>query len=372
MIDIAKKVLELYSVLHEMPEAAFAEHKTSAFLAKQLKAAGYAVRTGVGETGVTGKLDSGKPGPVVALRADMDALSHTIDGKDVAIHSCGHDAHSSMTLTAATEIARRGLKAGALKIVFQPAEEVLTGALKMIDDGAIADVDVLIGMHLRPIQEAKKGQATPALYHGASYILEGSIKGKAAHGARPHLGVNVIDAAASVVGAVNAIRTNPMVPSSVKVTKLQAGGSALNVIPDNAYLAIDLRSQENGLMEDLIQKVTRTVEAAAATVGAEATVTVKGGVPAAEYTSDIIETAKQAITDVLGQKALLPPIITPGGEDFHYFIKRKPTLKVGYVGLGCDLTPGLHNPSMKFDKSAMEDGVKILLHMVNTLIGVKQ
>jgi amidohydrolase len=277
-----------------------------------------------------------------------------------------------MVLTTAMEIARRGLKAGALKIIFQPAEEVLTGALRMIEDGAVADVDVLIGMHLRPIQEAKKGEATPALYHGASYVLEGYIKGRAAHGARPHLGINVIDAAAAVICGINAIRMNPSVPCSAKVTKLQAGGTALNVIPDSAYIAIDLRSQDNNLMEELITRVIRAVEAGAATVGAEATVKVKGGVPAAEYSSEIIEVAKQAIADVLGPQALLQPIVTPGGEDFHHFIRNKPSLKVGYVGLGCDLTPGLHHPDMKFDKASMENGVKILLHMVNNLIGIKQ
>jgi len=372
MIDIAKKVMEVYSVLHEIPEVAFKEHKTSAFLADQLKSAGFSVRIGVGQTGVTGMLDSGKPGLVVALRADMDALAHTVSGKDVAVHSCGHDAHSAMVMTAAAEIARRGLNEGALKVLFQPAEEVLTGASSMISDGAVDDVDVLIGMHLRPIQEAKKGEATPALYHGASVILEGSIKGKAAHGARPHIGVNVIDAAAAAVNAVNAIHMNPTVPCSVKVTRLQAGGSSLNVIPDSAYLAIDLRSQDNRLMEELIQKVNQAVAAGASTVGAAALVTVKGGVPAAEYSTEVIEVAKQAIIDVLGQNALLDPIITPGGEDFHNFVKHKPSLKVGYVGLGCDLTPGLHNPSMNFDKAAMVDGVKILLHMVNRLIGIKQ
>jgi amidohydrolase len=371
MIDIAKKVLEIYSVLHEMPEAAFAEQRTAAFLAEQLKAAGYSVQTGVGGTGVTGRIESGRPGPVVALRADMDALTHTVNGKDTVLHSCGHDAHCSMTLTAALQIAGQGLKAGALKIIFQPAEEVLTGALKMIDEGAIDDVDIIIGMHLRPIQEAKKGQATPALYHGASYMLEAFIKGKSSHGARPHLGVNVIDAAAAAINGINAIRMNPTVPCSFKVTKIQAGGTSLNVIPDSAYMAIDLRSQDNSLMEELIQKVTRAVEAGAASVGAEADVKVKGGVPAAEHSPEIIEAAEKAIIDVLGKQGLLAPIVTPGGEDFHYFIKKKPTLMVGYVGLGCDLTPGLHNPEMKFDKPAMQDGVKILLNMVNRLIGIK-
>jgi amidohydrolase len=276
-----------------------------------------------------------------------------------------------MVLTAAEEIARRGLKGGTVKILFQPGEEVLDGALRMIDDGAVDDVDILLGIHLRPIQEAKLGQATPALYHGSSYIMEADIKGTTAHGARPHLGVNAVDAAAAVVGAVNAIHMNPTIPSTVKVTKLQAGGAALNAIPESAYMAFDLRSQDNALMDELIRKTTRAIEAGAATVGAEAAVKVKGGVPAAEYDKDIIELARRAITTVLGSAGLLDPIVTPGGEDFHYFVKKKPSLKAGYIGLGCDLTPGLHHPAMKFDQSALENGVKILLHMVGELVELK-
>ena len=369
---MATHVKDTWAALHEIPEVGFQEVKTSGYLAAKLQEAGYQVQTGVGgTTGVVGTLASGSPGKVVALRADMDALAHTIDGKECAIHSCGHDAHSAMVLTVAQEVARRGLASGTLKIIFQPAEEVLDGAQKMIEGGAIKDVDVLLGIHLRPIQEAKLGQATPALYHGSSYILEGFIKGVAAHGARPHLGVNVIDAAAAVVGAINAIHMNPTIPATVKVTKLQAGGAALNAIPDNAYLALDLRSQDNSLMEDLINKATRAVKAGAATVGAEATVKVKGGVPAAEYDQGIIELARAAIAAVLGPEGLLEPIVTPGGEDFHYYVKNKPAMKVGYIGLGCNLTPGLHHPEMKFDPAALEGGVGILLHLVNGLIGLK-
>lgn len=368
MMTISERVGKLWSDLHAMPEVGFKEVKTAAYLADKLRAAGYQVRTGLGGTGVIGTLPGGAPGKVVGLRADMDALAHTVDGRDCALHSCGHDAHCAMVLTAAEEIARRGLKSGTVKILFQPAEEVLDGALRMIDDGAIDNVEVLLGIHLRPIQEAKLGQATPALYHGASYIVEADIKGSAAHGARPHLGVNAIDAAAAVVGAVNAIHMNPTIPATVKVTKLQAGGGALNAIPENAYMALDLRSQDNRLMEELIKKTTRAIEAGAATVGAEATARVKGGVPAAEYDKDIIELARRAITAVLGPAGLLEPIVTPGGEDFHYFVKKKPSLKAGYIGLGCDLTPGLHHPQMKFDPAALENGANILLQMVGELV----
>lgn len=366
--EIEAKIQATYDALHAMPEVGLAEHRTSAWLAEKIKAAGFAVMTGVGGTGVVATLKGTEPGPTVALRADMDALAYTINGEDVCVHSCGHDAHCSMVLTAAEELAKSGIRRGTLKILFQPAEETLLGALKMIEAGALDDVDVVIGMHLRPIQEAKTGQATPALYHGSSYIMEATIHGRTAHGARPHLGINAIDAAAAVVNAVNAIHLNPVMPWSCKVTKLHAGGASLNVIPEKAEMALDLRTQQNAAMETLLDKAEKAIKAGAATVGATAETTVKGGVPGAEYHPEIIELAREAIRAVLGEPGLLDPIITPGGEDFHNFVKARPKLKAGYVGLGCNLSPGLHDPTMKFDRLAMIYGTDILLYMVRKLL----
>jgi amidohydrolase len=297
-------------------------------------------------------------------------LAHRIDDQECAIHSCGHDAHAAMVLTAAEDIAAKGIQNGKVKIFFQPAEEKLFGALRTIEDGVIDDVDILLGIHLRPIQEASLNQATPALCHGASYIMEAEIQGVASHGARPHLGVNAIDAAAAVVNAINAIHVNPVIPATVKVTKLQAGGAALNAIPDKAYMAFDLRAQNNLIMEELRTKATQAIEGGASTVGAHATIQLKGGCPAAEYNDEIITLAREAIVAVLGEQGLLDPITTPGGEDFHFFVKHKPTLKTGYIGLGADLTPGLHNPDMVFNQAALINGVNILLYMVNQLVGL--
>jgi amidohydrolase len=270
-----------------------------------------------------------------------------------------------MVLTAAKILKQAGIPCGQLKILFQPAEEKLTGALSVIEAGALEGVDIIFGIHLRPIQEARTGQATPALYHGASYIVEAAIEGLTAHGARPHLGVNAIDAAAAVVNAVNAIRINPVVPCTVKTTKLQAGGATLNAIPDLAEMAFDLRAQQNDVMDELIAKVTKAVENAAASVGAKGTVKVKGGVPAAEYNDSMVATARSAINSVLGPVGVLAPIVSPGGEDFHFFVKKYPRLKAGYIGLGCDLKPGLHHPATSFDLSALPNGVKILVEVVN-------
>lgn len=362
-----KRILTTYDALHAMPEVGFHEFKTSAWLAEKIKAAGYSVTTGVGGTGIVAELKGNKLGPVVALRADMDALAHTIDGKEICVHSCGHDAHSAMVLTAAEEIAQTGIQRGSLKIFFQPAEEKLFGATRMIEAGVLDKVDILIGIHLRPGQEAKSGQATPALYHGSSYIMEATIAGRTAHGARPHLGINAIDAAAAAVQAVNAIHINPVIPWSCKVTKLQAGGATLNAIPDRAELALDIRAQQNDAMKTLLERAASAIKAGAATVGATAETSVTGGVPGAEYHPEIIALAKEAIVAVLGETGLLDPVVTPGGEDFHNFVKAKPSLKTGYIGLGCNLMPGLHDPGMSFDRSALIHGVNILCHMVKKL-----
>ncbi|MDK2823791.1 MAG: amidohydrolase [Clostridia bacterium] len=357
-----EEILTVYQDLHNLPEKGWEEVKTAQYLKEALEKAGFQVITNVGNTtGVIGILKGKEPGPVFALRADMDALAFKINGEDVNIHACGHDANSTMVLMAALEIAKVGIKRGTLKIVFQPAEEVLGGAEAMLASGLLDDVEEMIGIHLRPIQEAKLGQATPALCHGSSYVVTAKLKGLASHGARPHLGINTVDAGAAVVNAVNAIKLNPSVPFSVKTTKFVAGGTAHNIIPDSADMVFDLRAQTNDAMEELIEKTRNAIENAAATVGAKAEVTIKGGVPGAEYDGEMVARAKQAIEAVLGKA--LDPIVTPGGEDFHYY-STKGKIKTAYIGLGADLEPGLHHPEMKFNLDALVNGTKIITYCI--------
>lgn len=358
-----------FRTLHAMPEQGFQEKRTSAFIADQLSQLGFEVTSGIAGTGVVGTLRGQQPGPVLALRADMDALSHNVGGEQRTLHSCGHDANMSMVLGEAHTAARRPPATGTLKLIFQPGEETLMGALKMIEHGVIDDVDYFIGIHLRPEQEARLGQACPALYHGSSYKMEAMLKGLSAHGARPHLGINVVDAAAAVVNAVNAIRLDPTIPHSAKVTRLIAGGNASNIIPDTAELSLDLRCQTNALMRELLDKAARAVESAASTVGAQASTHIKGGVAAAEYSDEMIALAREAIVATLGEAGLLAPIVTPGADDFHFYAQHKPSLKTGFVGLGCNLSPGLHHPEMHFDPAALKDGVRILSYMVEKLLG---
>ncbi len=353
-------VAEIFEKLHSMPEVGFKEFKTSEFIAGELKKMGYEVVEKIGGTGIVAKLDSGKEGPAFGLRADMDALTYELDGEKVCFHTCGHDANSSMVLATAKEIIEKGISKGKLFLIFQPAEEVLGGAQSIIESGHIDELTELVGIHLRPIQETKLGQATPALVHGASYRMIVKIKGLNSHGARPHLGVNAVDAAVLVVNAINAIHLNPIVPHSIKVTKLKVG-ETFNIIPDNAELAIDMRAQSNEVMEEMISKAKEAITNSARAIGAEGVVEFLGGVPAAEYNDELVELTRIAIEEEIGESK--GPLITPGGEDFHFYTKEL-NIKTAYVGLGADLTPGLHHKDMSFDKKALEIGVKILKNVV--------
>ena len=167
----------------------------------------------------------------------MDALWQLVNGKWQANHSCGHDGHMTMVLHALTCLKEIGFEPkGLIKIIFQPAEESGNGAKAIIETGVISDLDYLLGLHVRPIQEMPFGVASPAIYHGATTLLRGEVKGVQAHGSRPNLGINVADSLAAIIQAVNSIKMDPTVSASAKVTMIKAGGDNLNIIPDFARI----------------------------------------------------------------------------------------------------------------------------------------
>lgn len=361
-------VIKVYDYLHAIPELGTQEFKTAAYLADEIEKLGFKVQRNVGSTGIIATYDTGVSGPVVGIRADMDALAHLIDGKKVAIHSCGHDAHSAMALVAAEKLIKL-VKKGTLKIFFQPAEEILIGALSMLKDGAMNGVDYLFAQHIRPIQELETGKISPAMFYSASVVLDVTIKGKTAHGARPHLGNNTIDAAAAAIFAVNSIRTNPVIPSSIKVTGINAGGAASNSIPDKLTMILDVRSQTNEGMRYNLEKIEQAITSAASANGCIAEVVKRGGVPAAELDEGLIQEMSEVIKGIVGEKGLAPRIYSPGGEDFFYYVEQHPNLKAAFFGLGSSAVPGLHDPKMSFDKEALHTGVELLVRAVMTKLG---
>lgn len=354
----------IFNKLHAIPEPGHKEYKTSEFIANELENIGYKVYKNVGDsTGVIAVLESGQSGPVLGIRADMDALSYEIDGQIEYRHTCGHDAHSSMVLAAAKEIYSTGITKGKLYFIFQPAEELLTGAKSIIDSGLINDITEIVGIHLRPIEESRYGQAAAALWHSAGAPTEIKLKGVGAHGARPHLGVNAVEAAVLVANAINTIKANPNISHSIKITKINTGKGASNAIPDEAYMFVDIRCIDNNEMMTIIDKLKNSIELSARANGASVEYSI-GFCPGAEYDEELIETNAKAIIDVLGQKGLIRNLYTAGSEDFHFY-KKQLGCKASYLGLGADLTPGLHHKDMTFNKDALYDGVNILVNVIN-------
>jgi amidohydrolase len=365
------RTIEHFRVLHEIPELGFEEHQTSAYIAEKLEAAGYQVTRHVnGTTGIVAELDSGEPGPVLALRADMDALGHIIDGQHVARHTCGHDGHSSVVLTTAQEVIQQGLvKKGRLKFLFQPAEELGTGALALVDAGVLDDVDMLLGFHLRPVEECPMGKAVPAMYYSASSTIEAVFTGKAAHAARPHLGVNALDAAAHAVQAVNGIHLSPSLTFSVKATRFLSDAGVTNSIPAEARVCWDLRSADNEGMAELKAQVERAIAHSAQAFGATVATTILKEMPAAVIDDDATALVSEAIREVLGDEGLTEPKTTPGSEDFFHYLVQRPAIKGGFWGLGANLKPGLHHPDMHFDRSALDIGVDVFKACVRRVLG---
>ncbi|MEC5320719.1 amidohydrolase [Brenneria populi subsp. brevivirga] len=365
------RTLEHYRYLHQIPELGFQEFKTSAYIAAVMEAAGYKViRHLNGTTGIVAELDSGRPGPVLALRADMDALGHIINGERVARHTCGHDGHSSVVMSAAQETIEEGLvKKGRLKIIFQPAEELGAGALAMVAGGAIDDVDMLIGFHLRPQEECPLGQAVPAMLYSANATLEATITGVPAHAARPHLGINALDAAVGAVQAVNAIHLAPDLNYSVKATRFLCDAGVTNSIPDKAVVCWDLRAQHNKPMETLKASVIQAIARSAAAYGASAQVAVLKEMPAAQVDDGMTALIAEAITETLGEQGLAAAKTTPGSEDFFHYPIQRPRIKAGFWGLGANLTPGLHHPEMRFDPDALQIGVRVFKSCIAKILG---
>ena len=264
-------ILSTFNELHSMPEPALREVRTADYLKTQLKQAGFDVRGDFAKTAVLGIRDTGIDGPVIGIRADMDALCYEKEGKTIYIHSCGHDANCTAVLWAAKALLETGqLKAGSLKVLFQPAEETLQGAEAVIESRVLEGTQYLVSTHLRPQEELPMGLVSPAVLHGASGHIRVKIYGHEAHGAKPHQGVNAILTASAVIGTVNALPFNPSVPHSIKPTKISSGSNPFNIIPNYAEIMFDIRAQTNEVMKQIRESLTKAAVTSAESMGAKA------------------------------------------------------------------------------------------------------
>lgn len=371
---LTKKVQETFDHLHANAEISWEEVETTKYLQQLLEQHGCTTETFDDCTGVIGRYGNFNKGlPVVGIRADIDALWQEVNGEFQANHSCGHDAHMAMVLGVLWKLEENPELADqiAVKFVFQPAEEKGEGALKLVDKGAMDDVDYFYGVHLRPVQETAVGYASPVIVHGAAKVVTGVINGDDAHGARPHLTNNAIEIGAQIVNMLNQIHLDPLQPHSVKMTAFHAGGKSANIIPGKATFSLDMRAQTNELMAQLTEKVQKIFETIQSQHAIEIETSFGEGIAAAEKDQDAIDIMTEAIVAVLGEDKLKEPLVTTGGDDFHFYKIKKPELKATMLGLGCGLAPGLHHPNMSFNHDSMMDGVNILHEAILKTYGLQ-
>ncbi|MFC4319923.1 M20 peptidase aminoacylase family protein [Litchfieldia salsa] len=364
-------MINIYEYLHANPELSWKEQKTTAYIKNYIQRFPVCkITTFSDHSGLIAEMGSGSP--VVAIRADMDALWQEVNGHFQPVHSCGHDAHMTIVLGALKILAEKPITQGTIRFIFQPAEEKGTGALTFIEKQVAKDIDFLFGVHLRPYQELENGKAVPGIYHGASRFISGSIHGEDMHGARPHLGVNAIEVGATLVQLLKGIEINPLIPYSVKLTSFHAGGESFNIIPGSATFSIDLRAQTNDAMKELQLKVDRVLKTIETLYNIEIKSEIPANLVAAETNEKAEELLAEAIIDVLGADQLAKPIVTTGGDDFHFYTVKHPSIKATMLGLGCDLAPGLHHPQMSFNKDAIFNGIDILVRAVEVTLKKEQ
>lgn len=356
-MSIEKQIGEWFAHFHAHPEISWKEVETTKKIAEILTDMNVQHHTFDDVTGVVAEIGEGNR--IIAVRADIDALWQEVDGVFRANHSCGHDANISMVLGALSYLKDKKL-GGRIRFIFQPAEEKGNGANSMIERGAVDGVSHLFGVHLRPKEETPFGKISPAIHHGAALFLEGKVKGTDAHGARPQQGKNALDPIFAIAQYIKTIHFSPYEAYSAKLTKVQAGGDSLNIIPGSAVFAMDVRAQSNTVLKELKERIDTGIQSIAKLYDIEIELNWSDYTPAAEVSEEAAAIAKEGIIEAVGKEALAPEIVTSGSDDFHFYTIHRPDLKATMLGVGADLGPGLHHPKMTFNHDALDMGAKAL------------
>lgn len=357
--------------IHQHPELGYEEKRTSAIIEQLLKEWGYDTHTGYGTTGLVGVLKKGNGTRKIGIRADMDALPiHETTNLPYAsvheniMHACGHDGHTTMLLAAAKYLSEKGGFSGTLNLIFQPAEESLGGARKMMDDGLFKDhpCDAIFGMHNAP--GFPQGQLLfrdgPAM--SSSDYVTITITGVGGHGAHPHLAKDPIVAAASVIMALQTIVSREVNPSHLAIITIGAinAGHINNVIPQKAVLKLSVRSLNAEVRALLENRIKALVRAQAESFGVQADVLYEQGYPVLINSLSETDFARNAAIEFTGKDNVV--IQTParlGSEDFAFMLEEVPGCYL-FIGNGDGNKEGscaVHNPNYDFnDKNLINGG----------------
>jgi amidohydrolase len=356
--------------IHRHPELGFQEVGTAAYVTSVLEPLGYQVRAGVGRTGLVADLGEGQP--VVAIRADMDALPLQ-EANDVpyssqvpgVMHACGHDAHTAMVMGVASLLARESFP-GSLRLLFQPAEEVsddegISGAPRMIEDGAMDGVDVALALHVDSFLEVGNIVAHAGPVSAGVDTLYASILGQGGHGAAPHRVVDPIYLTGHVILALHGIvsrRLDPFDPAVLSIGSIR-GGHAENVIPDRVELIATLRYLEPEVQETLHAEIERALSVARA-LGGDYEHRIEIGYPPMLNDESVVAVIREVGIDLLGVDHLRPPEQHLGAEDFGFFSALAPG---AMFSLGCQLDGDrrkAHSPTFDIDERCLPIGTAIL------------
>ena len=356
--------------LHAHPELAFAEHRTAAAIAAALTGLGLAPRTGIGRTGIVADIEGGRPGPTLALRADMDALPITErTGLPFAsqtpglMHACGHDLHSATLVAAATVLTELAPQlAGRVRLIFQPAEETLQGAAAMIADGALDGVDRAIGFHNQPDMPVGRFAHVPGATLAGADTIEIVITGRSGHAAYPHNATDPIVAAATLITQLQTIVAREVPPTQAAVITIGRieGGTAANIIPDEVRLLGTVRALSSSVRDLLQAAIARQVAALEAALRTPARLIYTRGCPPLVNDPAVAAATVAALAAQFGADAIAEAAPGMGAEDFAFFAERVPACQIR-IGSGA---PGradrLHNSQYQPDESAISLGAQAL------------
>ncbi|MDO1445676.1 amidohydrolase [Rhodocytophaga aerolata] len=387
------KVIEWRRDFHEHPELSNREFKTAEKVAAHLKALGIEVKTGIAHTGVVGILKGGKPGPVIALRADMDGLPVTervnlpfaskakgeYNGQPVGVmHACGHDTHVAMLMGAAEILAgmRNELK-GTVKFIFQPAEEGAPsgekgGASLMVEEGVLENpkVDVVFGLHINSLTEVGKLKYRPEGTMASSDGLRIKVKGKQVHGAYPWDGVDPIAVSAQIINGLQTIvsRQTELIQDAAVVTIGSIhGGVRGNIIPEEVEMVGTIRALNVEMQKKIHEKIKLTATKIAESAGATAEVDITIGNPVTYNDPTLTSRMVPTLEAVAGKENVILTRAVTGAEDFAFYQQKVPGLFVFVGGMPKGKNPSEaaphHTPDFFIDESGMKLGVKTLCQL---------
>ncbi|MDY0925171.1 M20 aminoacylase family protein [Enterobacter sp. CFBP8995] len=365
--------------LHQHPELGYQEQQTSELVAKVLTDAGLQVFRGLAGTGVIGTLENG-PGPVIGLRADMDALPITEKGdpqwksqKAGVMHACGHDGHTSILLAAACQLAATRNFSGTIHFIFQPAEENLGGARKMVEEGLFQrfPMDAVYAMHNWPGMPVGTLAVNPDAMMASLDSFEITLHGKSCHAAMPESGADPMVVAAELILALQTIpsrRLSPLASAVVSVTQIH-GGEAINVIPEQIVLRgtvrclqTDVRNRVRGLIEDFVTTLPRPF-------GVNGEIHWYPGYPVTANHAEQAEQVRAVAVDVLGESQVHWQVNpSMASEDFACMMEACPG---AYFWLGADgTTPSapLHNAHYDFNDELLPIGITFWQRLVESVL----